>query len=251
MADSLSPPSSLSGTLRRGHGPAGSQPVRRVFPPRLAAFVWERVQNTGKIAIGFGLIITILYVVGIAIPMIAVQLRASPIFPDWPKVNGVILLVHAVTAVPPLVTGIVLFSKRIRKVSLKWHRWAGTVYCVCIWISATLGIMLAVANTNGWFAQMGFALLGFAWFTTTWYAYRHGRRKDIASHRRWMIRSYALTLAVVSIRPMFWFGPWYGMSESAWYIFITWQCWVPNLILAEAYIRLTRNNGMLKYGAQG
>lgn len=211
------------------------------------AFVWERIQTYGRTLICVGIAFTTFYLLAFALPAIFEAGRASPIFIWWPRINFYILVVHAITAMPPLLTGIVLFSKRIRNASLKWHRWAGTVYCVCIWISATLGIILAVANQNGLIAKGGFGFLGFGWFITTWYAYATGRARDIASHRKWMIRSYALTLAVVSIRPMFIFGPWWGLDNATWYVLVTWLCWVPNLIIAEAYIRVTRNTGKLKY----
>jgi len=213
----------------------------------IAAITWERVQNFGKVVLGILICLTLAYLYFFSIPAILTRPVAAPVLPLLPEVNSGILIFHAFTAIPPLVTGILLFSKRLRKKSLRLHRWAGTVYCLCIWASATTGILLAIANTRGPVAQAGFGLLGFAWFTATWYAYKFGRAKNIPLHRIWMIRSYALTLAVVSVRPMFIFGPWFGLSAEPWYLLVTWLCWVPNLMAAEIYIALTRHNGRLKF----
>ncbi len=219
------------------------------LPPmrEAAAIVWERFQNFGKVVLFVLICLTLAYLYFFSIPAILTNPVAAPVFPSMPVINSRILVFHAFTAIPPLATGILLFSKRLRNTSLKWHRWAGTVYCLCIWASATTGILLAIANTRGPIAQAGFGLLGFAWFATTWYAYKFGRAKNIALHRIWMIRSYALTLAVVSVRPMFIFGPWFGLAAEPWYLLVTWLCWVPNLMAAEIYIALTRNNGRLKF----
>jgi len=213
----------------------------------IAAMIWERFQNLGKLVLCILICLTLAYLYFFSIPAILTRPVAAPVLPSLPEVNSAILIFHAFTAIPPLATGILLFSKRLRNKSLKLHRWAGTIYCLCIWASATTGILLAMANTRGPVAQAGFGLLGFAWFATTWYAYKFGRMRNIALHRIWMIRSYALTLAVVSVRPMFIFGPGFGFSAEAWYLLVTWLCWVPNLMAAELYIALTRNNGRLKF----
>ena len=225
---------------RKGHAPR-----RHKSPLDLA---WSRFQDYSQILMLFGIAITLLYIFWIAIPVMIENKSGAPFFPSLPKVNSIILFVHAVLAVPPLIIGMPAFSRHIRNASLKVHRWIGTTYCICIWISALLGIMLAVANPYGPFARLGFSMLGIVWFTTTWLAYKTGRNRDIVSHRRWMIRSYAVTLAVVSIRPMFWFGPLWGLDYQTWYILCTWMCWVPNLIIGEIYMRVTKPNGHLQYG---
>ncbi|MEO0730301.1 MAG: DUF2306 domain-containing protein, partial [Pseudomonadota bacterium] len=69
--------------------------------------------------------------------------------------------------------------------------------------------------------------------------------KDFVSHRRWMIRSFAVTLAVVSIRPMFIFAPMTGLPHEVWYPALTWLCWVPNLLIGELYLRATMFTGRL------
>lgn len=109
--------------------------------------------------------------------------------------------------------------------------------------------MLAVANPHGLWAKLGFGTLAVVWFVTTTFAYVTARRKDFAAHRVWMIRSFAVTLAVVSIRPMGLFGPLLpGFTVDEWYVLLTWMCWVPNLMIGEIYARMTTPAGRLRLG---
>jgi len=213
----------------------------------VTGLIWSKFQLYGTAVLITLIVLTLLFVFFVAVPTVLKHQIASPVFPDQAQLNYAILLIHVATAIPPLALGMFAFAKGIRNASLRAHRWIGTIYCVTIWISAITGILLALANQNGVLAKMGFGCLGVAWFSTTYLAYKTGRAKNIVSHRRWMIRSYAVTLAVVSIRPMFLLPPPLGLDFSIWYVMATWLCWVPNLILAETYIRLTRPNGRLKY----
>ncbi|MGE4609889.1 MAG: DUF2306 domain-containing protein [Paracoccaceae bacterium] len=76
------------------------------------------------------------------------------------------------------------------------------------------------------------------WFVTTAQAIRFAIARDFRSHRRWMIRSFALTLAAVTLRiylPFFMiFGEMTCAQASLW---VAWLCWVPNLALAEWWVR--------------
>ena len=222
----------------------------RAGKARTGAFVWERFKNIGKIFLGFAVALTLAYVLFLSLPAVWSGSSASPIVKTLPSLNKTILVFHIITAIPALMIGIFGFSKRLRKASPRVHRWIGTIYCVAIWISATLGVMLALANTHGPLAKAGFTFLGLAWFGTTLKAYTAARAKDIRGHRRWMFRSFALTLAVVSIRPMFIFGPLWGGSTNDWFVLLTWICWVPNLIVAEIYIRMTQFDGQLASGSR-
>ena len=211
------------------------------------AVLWAKGQSYFSALLIPAITFTLLFVFMYSVPLVIEKRAGAPIFPNQQWMNFSILLVHIATAIPPLVLGVIAFSKQLRNRSLRLHRWIGTTYCVCIWISAVTGVMLASANRKGTAAVLGFGLLGVSWFITTYLAYTTARAKDIVSHRRWMIRSYALTLAVVSIRPMFLFGPPGIIPVETWYLMVTWICWVPNLILAEFYIRTTKPNGKLRW----
>lgn len=202
---------------------------------------WLAFQLVMTVLICLGVIITLVYISQV-VPLIQ---KAANVFPSMPSVNMYILYFHIATAIPPLLLGVVAFSSKIRSFYPHVHRWVGTAYCALILWSSFAGIALATANTRGIIAQMGFGLLGFMWFITTLMAYIAARNKQFFFHRRWMIRSYALTLAVVSVRPMFWWPPSFIPPET-WYLIITWLCWVPNLLIGEIYARCTNVSGKLK-----
>ena len=66
------------------------------------------------------------------------------------------------------------------------------------------------------------------------------KRRDFRSHQRWMIRSLALTLAAVTLRiylPSALIG---GISYADAYPVIAWLCWVPNLLVAQVFVRRAR-----------
>ena len=66
----------------------------------------------------------------------------------------------------------------------------------------------------------------------------------IAEHQRWMVRSYALTFAAVTLRlemPFFFILG--GMDYAEVSNYVAWLCWVPNLIIAELYLRRRHGSG--------
>jgi predicted permease len=65
------------------------------------------------------------------------------------------------------------------------------------------------------------------------------RAREIPVHRQWMLRSYALIFAAVTLRielPLLVMA--FGDFTPAYRV-VSWLCWVPNLLWAEWYIRRT------------
>ncbi|MBK8802471.1 MAG: DUF2306 domain-containing protein [Fibrobacteres bacterium] len=52
-------------------------------------------------------------------------------------------------------------------------------------------------------------------------------------HHQWMLRSYALTSAAITLRLWLPLGMLAGLDFLAAYVVIAWLCWVPNLLVAE------------------
>ena len=158
--------------------------------------------------------------------------------------SNVLLLGHVVTAYPCLVLGPWLFLPRFRNKHLKWHRVMGIVYVYTIVLSSAMGFVLATRNEFGPWARGGFMSLAVVWFTTTIIGYRKVFERDIYSHRRWMIRSYAISMAVITIR--FLDVP-DGWTREQWFPVLTWACWIPNLTLSEIYIRISDDKGRFRF----
>lgn len=117
------------------------------------------------------------------------------------------------------------------------HRWLGRIYAVSCIAGGAAGFVLAFGTTAGPVAAAGFGLLAPIWIYTTaqgWLAARH-RRFD--EHRRWMIRSFSLTFAAVTLRLYLPIGMMSGLSFEQIYVATAWISWVPNLLIAELYLR--------------
>jgi hypothetical protein len=141
---------------------------------------------------------------------------------------------HIIFGGVALLVGWWQFSKKWRMKYLNTHRLFGKIYFFAVILSGFAGLYLAFYATGGLIASLGFGSLAVLWLFTTVRAYISIRKKDIIAHEHWMIRSYALTFAAVTLRiwlPLFQFG--FGMKFMDSYLVIAWLCWVPNLLVAE------------------
>jgi uncharacterized membrane protein len=148
-----------------------------------------------------------------------------------------VLTVHAGFAATALILGPFQFLARLRAARPRVHRWIGRSYVVCCLCGGAAGLVLAFGARTGPVSSAGFGLLAVAWLTTTSLGWRAALGRDFTRHRRWMIRSYALTFAAVTLRlylPFAFVSP-FGYDDC--YRAISFLCWVPNLALAEAWLR--------------
>lgn len=137
-----------------------------------------------------------------------------------------------------LLTGWSQFLKKFRSKNLRTHRLLGKVYMISVLISGISGFYIAIYAEGGIVAKAGFAGLAISWLFTTVRAFLNVKKGNIEAHKQWMIRSYALTFAAVTLRiwlPMFQYG--FGMDFISAYVIIAWLCWVPNLLWAEWKVR--------------
>lgn len=79
-----------------------------------------------------------------------------------------------------------------------------------------------------------------SWLSTLALAVRHAWRGEVAAHRRWMVRNFALTLAAVTLRFYIPGSLMAGIEFETAYAYIAWLCWVPNLVVAEWMLRRAR-----------
>ena len=121
-----------------------------------------------------------------------------------------------------------------------FHRWSGRVYIFAVLVGGVAGFTLALHSFGGVVTHFGFGMMAVCWVATTLNAYRHIRGGDLVAHRAWMLRSYALTLAAVTLRIYLALSQIAGIEFEAAYQAISWLCWVPNLLVAEWFV-LTRN----------
>ncbi len=141
---------------------------------------------------------------------------------------------HIFGSAVALIIGPFQFWTRLRNERPQLHRWLGRCYLlVGVGIGGSAGLFMAFHAFGGLPARLGFGVLALLWLYTGYRAYRAIRARDIAAHRRWMVRNFALTFAAVTLRL---YLPTAMVSGSAFepaYIAVAWLCWVPNLIAAE------------------
>jgi uncharacterized membrane protein len=136
-----------------------------------------------------------------------------------------------------LLTGVFQFSEKLRK-RVVLHRTLGKIYLISILLGGVAGFILSLFAEGGIIAKVGFNLLAIIWLLTSWLAYSSIRNRDVEAHRRWMIRSYAACCAAISLRLILPFElAALHMDFITAYQIVAWACWVPNMLLAEMYIR--------------
>ena len=152
--------------------------------------------------------------------------------PAYEARAGAIVL-HVFSAVFALALGSFQFREGLRARRPKLHRAMGRLYLgVGVLAGGLSGLYLAMGAFGGPVARLGFATLAVAWLYTGWKAYAAIRTGDVASHREWMMRNFALTTAAVTLRIYLPASMMAGIPYEVAYPAIAWLCWVPNLLVA-------------------
>jgi len=147
------------------------------------------------------------------------------------------LMVHVAGAATALLLGPWQFSSRLRNRLPTLHRWIGRMYVFSCLVGGAAGFVLALGASTGPISTIGFGSLAILWIVTTSLAWRRAVQGRFIEHRAWMIRSFALTFAAVTLRlylPLI-FVFQVGFDDA--YRAISFLCWVPNLLVAELYLR--------------
>jgi uncharacterized membrane protein len=212
--------------------------MRRLTDDELTLGIGGRSIGSARRAVGFGLIATLAVLVGAYGIMVLVN-PGSRIdffrdrFARFPLAAGG----HVLGGSVALLLGPWQFLRRLRPRIPVLHRSIGRVYLVACVIGSTAGGFLARYSMGGLAGHFGFGLLALAWFATTMTAYRAIRAGDRVRHSQWMVRSFALTLAAVTLRLYLPTSAALGIPFDIAYPGVAWLCWVPNLLLAEWLLR--------------
>lgn len=187
--------------------------------------------------------------IGAALSTLVALASYRYLLPDWPGAPPPIaansaavplLPIHAIFAATALLIGPLQFLGGLRRSRPHLHRAVGFTYVLCCILGGTSGLALAVGSTAGPVAAAGFFSLGTAWIVATSVGLSLAMRRRFEAHRRWMIRSYTLTFAAVTLRIYLPIPLLMGFEFVEGYRAIAFLCWVPNLVAAELYIALTR-----------
>jgi uncharacterized membrane protein len=149
---------------------------------------------------------------------------------------------HIVGGMTALLLGPWQFVGAIRARWPRVHRATGYGYVVGVALGSIGGLLLAATAYGGAVSTAGFVGLGVCWAGTTTRAVLAARAGDWDEHRRWMVLSFSLSFAAVTLRLLL--GAVQGldavglspMSFTTAYPLIAWLCWVPNLAVARWWV---------------
>lgn len=130
------------------------------------------------------------------------------------------------------------FAQRLRARWPRLHRVGGWLYVFAVLVGGVSGLMLAPRAQGGWSTGGSFLLLALLWLGSTGMALYCAIRRRFDAHRRWMLRSAALTFAAPTLRLYLGLGLGvFGLGFPQAYLLAAWLCWVVNLLVVEAYLR--------------
>ena len=146
--------------------------------------------------------------------------------------------VHVYASIWVLLAGFTQFSSQIRDYHPRLHRTFGYVYVTdVLLITGPAGLLMGIYANGGLPSKISFVTLAILWMTFTAIALMKAKKGDFASHRNFMIRSYALTLSAVTLRAWKWsITNAVELPPMDVYRAVAWLGWVPNLIAAELLI---------------
>jgi uncharacterized membrane protein len=121
----------------------------------------------------------------------------NPGFLEYPT----IVALHVVLGDVYLALAPFQFVRRIRSRHLGYHRWAGRVLVsIGLVVGATALFMRLVIPFSGWIERVYISLFGTLFLVTLIKGFVHIRANQVALHREWMIRAFAIGLSIATMR---------------------------------------------------
>jgi uncharacterized membrane protein len=147
--------------------------------------------------------------------------------------------VHVYASMWVLLAGFTQFSSHIQSFYPRVHRALGYVYVTnVLLITGPAALVMSVYANGGPTSKIAFALLAIGWIIFTAIALVKAKNGDFTAHRNFMIRSYALTLSALTLRAWKWsITNTVEMPPMDVYRMVAWLGWVPNILIAELWIR--------------
>ncbi len=137
------------------------------------------------------------------------------------------------------------FSARIRRRHIRVHRWSGRLLLLAGCVTAVTALYFGLLMPYGGPGEAAaIALFGGLFLVAVTRAFIAIRRHQVARHREWMIRAFAIaigisTMRVVGVALEIAFTP-AGLPPRALFVLSIWTSWAITLGAAELWIRHTR-----------
>ncbi len=165
-----------------------------------------------------------------------------------------LLVAHVLFGSVAMLSGCLQMWPWLRRRNPTAHRVVGRIYVACGVVPAgILAIAIGSVGPFGYVLRVSDILLGAVWLAVTAQGYRFARAGRLVEHRRWMIRSFALTMSVITNRVWAVIGfvvlypqlaTTFGGNETMLIQTIAglsgWLGWVLTLLVVEAYLEIVR-----------
>ena len=157
------------------------------------------------------------------------------------------ILTHVIGASFGLLLGPIQFAERLRHARPHLHRLIGYLYLVVgAGVGGVAGLYMAQYAFGGLTSQVGFAFLAVLSLICGSMGLFNAIKQRFAEHRLWMLRSFALIFAAVTLRLYLGFFFAAGLDFREFYPLVAWISWVPNLLFVEWVIAMAIRQGSRK-----
>ena len=161
--------------------------------------------------------------------------------------HATLTLAHILPAMLFMVLGPLQFVRSLRSKYPQFHRCSGRIFLTASAVVGITGLTMAFGKTIGGVDEKAaITLFGTFFLIALAKALWHVLRREFAQHREWMIRGYAMGLAVATIRPImgtfFAAALLHGRAPEPKEFFGTafWIGFTLQMIAAEIWINYTR-----------
>jgi uncharacterized membrane protein len=167
----------------------------------------------------------------------------------------VLTLGHILPGMLFMVLGPLQFIRSVRSKYPQFHYWSGRVFLAASAVIGVTGLRMAFGKTIGGLDEKAAILLfGTLFLISLGKGLWHALHRQFAQHREWMLRGYAIGLAVATVRPImgafFAFAVAHGQTPQPKDFFGTafWLGFTLQTMVAEIWINYTRSSASARIG---
>lgn len=173
-----------------------SRPPQRCRPRRSTGAAWF----LGLTCLAIAVLALVPYATSSLQELGADPSQIAATYVDQPLPVRVALYLHVGFAVLALLLSPVQLSPGVRARAPRLHRVVGRTVLAAIAVAGSAGLVIAPFTRAGVAGALGLATLAVLWVTFAAAALLAIRRRDVAAHRRWAVRAFAMTYAGVTLR---------------------------------------------------
>ncbi len=191
----------------------------------------QHITRSGLLYLGAALAVGVA-MYGITFPIMLPEMQ-DDFHRRYLDMSQLLIFMHVVGAGIALLISPIQFM--IYRKNRTLHRYLGRVYFLAVIVGSIGGYYMAWYAFGGIVSTVGLATLTTLWWSFTLLAVNYARKGNIAAHRQWMIRSFALTFAAVTLRLM---SPLLHevLDEVTAQQTVYWASWSLNLAVAQWWI---------------